>query len=176
MNSRPTILFLDIDEVLTSLEFSQRLRRERGRTRELEELDPLACARLERVIQETGAKIVLSSTWRILDPAHKVERILRDSGAPSARIVGTTPVIHNGRGREINEWLRMMCQNVESYAIVDDGEDAGCGHEPFRFVCTTQEHGLTDADATRLIYALTVPSFPKGVIVDWTPGCWSQSW
>lgn len=147
------LLFLDIDEVLTSMEFSRRLRKEQNRYRKLDELDPRACARLEGILQSTDALIVLSSTWRIIHPACKVEQIIRESGAPSARIVGVTPAIHNGRGGEISEWLNLFGSVVESYAVVDDGHDAGEGHRA-RFVRTTQEHGLTDDDAERLIRIL----------------------
>lgn len=160
------ILFLDIDEVLTSIEFSERLLATTGKHRELDEVDPLACARLERVLQATGAKIVLSSTWRILRSTAFVQDVLRNAGAPSAEIISVTPRLDAGpcpelaiwlaktRGEEISVWLATAAHRVGRYAIVDDGEDAGEGHDPSVFVCTTVEQGLTDADADRLIQIL----------------------
>lgn len=56
----PLVLFLDIDGVLNSVETMRSGRWNAG----TETLDPENVERLDRLIQLTGAVVVVSSTWR----------------------------------------------------------------------------------------------------------------
>lgn len=147
------LLFLDIDEVLTSTDFRVRYFSANGRTASTDDLDPLACARLERVLVETGATIVLTSRSWAMKGISFTQQALRSFGAPSAHVRFEISQRHRNRGEGISEWLAWFGYVVTEYAVVDDGLDAGIGHES-RFVRTTQEHGLTDDDAERLIRIL----------------------
>lgn len=160
------ILFLDIDGVLNAHEF-----------------DPEALCgqiheekihRLNRVLRETGAKVVVSSAWRYI--VHRgemtldgLEWLFRSHGMIAGRLTGVTdpdtmmPSGYNGRpeswpvenerGGQITKWL---IDNgwVKRYAVVDD-LDLGISDSGHPFVQTDGKLGLTDGDASNLIRLLT---------------------
>lgn len=147
------VLFLDVDGVLNGHEWlddaqSTEIRRD-------------CVLRLNRVLRETGAKVVLSSAWRymVLDGAMTVrgfECLLRTHGVVGLDIIGITPADEDvaGRGAQVAAWLECNA-GVGRYAVVDDDEFdiIERGHP---FVRTSGTQGLTDADADRLV-ALLVP-------------------
>jgi hypothetical protein len=146
------VLFLDIDGVLNSRDWY--LRRDRdAEDRPLNELDPDAVRRLERLLQETSAKVVVSSTWRILHKLPTIWRLMRQKGLSleSARLfLDKTPVSRSRfRGEEIQEWLRAHEGEIEGYAIVDDDSDMLEAQKP-HFVKTSHDFGLQDADVEAL--------------------------
>ena len=70
---------------------------------------------LRDVCTFTGAKIVISSSWRRLHDYPLTEEKLVNLGLP---IVGTTPYIRGNRGEEIREYLQN--NKVDTFAILDD--------------------------------------------------------
>ena len=138
------VLFLDIDGVLNCQTTPGSMYRK---------LDKFMVARLDRVLDATNAKVVLSSTWRLAG-VESVQQILRDHGMRNwARVIDRTPrdlgdVI---RGREIGEWLTKH-PDVKTFAIVDDDRDMG-SLLPF-LVQTNWVVGMTDKDADKLIRML----------------------
>lgn len=148
------VLFLDVDGVLNH----------RGcflPSRHGGPLDHDAIKRLQDVVEETGCRVVLSSTWRKLK--RHVDHLRCNGGFPNAHEDWCTvelPVdIHHGlivathqRGEEIAEWLSRHPE-VTRYAIVDDDGDMLPDQRPF-FVQTSFEHGLLDGHAKRLISIL----------------------
>ena len=70
---------------------------------------------LRDVCTFTGAKIVISSSWRRLHDYPLTEEKLVNLGLP---IVGTTPYIKGNRGEEIREYLQN--NKVDTFAILDD--------------------------------------------------------
>ena len=125
------VIFLDIDGVLNSEEFfvemTQNCRYDAYRSagysakmsRNLCSLDSVAIANLNHLITQTGAKIVVSSTWRSDDPF--LQEVFAVVGIPA--YVGITPyTVTRHRGLEINYWLDKHPE-VENYVILDDDND-----------------------------------------------------
>jgi hypothetical protein len=118
------------------------------------QIDRDAVARLNRLVAETRAKIVVSSSWRkLLDPP-ELHRVLVDHGL-IAEIIGETPDGNHDlemlstfghidrifRGHEIDLWLRRHPE-VERFVILDDGSDMEMHKN--RLVQTDCESGLLD--------------------------------
>jgi hypothetical protein len=148
------ILFLDVDGVLNHRAcFSP----SRGGS----PLCPHAIARLQTVVEKTGCRVVLSSTWRTLP--RFVDRLEEQGGFPGRhedwRTIEMPVEVKNGvvmttrcRGEEIAEWLSRHPE-VERFAIVDDDSDMLDAQKP-HFVQTTFETGLLDEHAARLVEIL----------------------
>lgn len=134
------IIFLDIDGVLNSEEYvrSERFKNKGG----LIDIDSEAVKILDRILDETGAKIVLSSTWR-LDKGSR-DKVRSDVG----EFIDVTPVsVNRIRGNEVNLWLKDR-DDVERYAILDDDSDF---HDYQPLFKTTFKLGLTDKIADEVI-------------------------
>ncbi|KAJ8611294.1 hypothetical protein CTAYLR_004174 [Chrysophaeum taylorii] len=150
---RPKILFLDVDGVLNT-EFC----------RPRDAIHDKLLRRLGEVITFTGAKIVLSSTWRLHpDYRRKLLFELRAIGVDDSCVVDDTPQLplklgawppaEAQRAAEIAEWLRQTRLKPATWVAVDDldlmqSEFASlfAGH----FVRTSKESGLSEADCQRL--------------------------
>jgi hypothetical protein len=118
-------------------------------------IDPDAVKLLNDVIQATGAKVVLSSSWRIVWPYTSVALMLAHVGF-IGELIGATPnhveVEPHARGNEIQAWLSAHPE-VTSFAIVDDSDDMA--HLLPRLVRTTWAHGLQEEHAQGLISLLS---------------------
>lgn len=120
------VIFLDIDGVLRPVQ-------ERG-------FNKKCVDNLNFLTKETGAKIVISSTWRERG-IEEVIKFLKDHDV-EGDIIDITPIfvaqkawgkdwekqikVRIPRGLEIREWIRdytNMERYIESYVIVDDSED-----------------------------------------------------
>jgi hypothetical protein len=183
------VIFLDVDGVLNSERFGRTLdeqHRQLGHHAVCEcfrltrQIDRVAVARLNRLIAETGAKIVVSSTWRkLLDPP-ELHRVLVEHGLV-AEIIGETPDGPNDpemlaayghidrvfRGHEIDAWLGKHPE-VESFVILDDNSDMEMHKN--RLVQTDCEEGLLDEHVDLAICVLswdgkTIPS-PIDALMD----------
>lgn len=136
---KPKVIFLDVDGVLnTHTSFRA------------EVFDPLDSDKLDllaKVVKETGAVVVLSSTWRLwVDSRGKV---IRELGLRGVSVIGCTPQLHGmPRGTEIQKWLQN--REVERFAILDDMYDAGIGFTE-EFFQTDPSDGLTDSIAASII-------------------------
>jgi hypothetical protein len=111
------VLFLDIDGVLNSdrsdLAFGGLP--DGFMPHDLARFDPVALALVRRLCAETGAAVVLSSSWRL---HHTVQEAAAGLGLPvvdSTRDLGSS----FGRSDEITLWLATHPE-VTHYAIVDD--------------------------------------------------------
>lgn len=108
------VIFLDIDGVLNSYEYFVK-------TRDLNiqgiesEVDVEKIKLLKQAIDETGAKVVLSSSWRYTKNAQYLKELLSHYDI----YTDSTPFIQNERGLEIKQWL-LDNPNVEEYVILDD--------------------------------------------------------
>lgn len=87
---------------------------------------------LNKLCIETGAKIVISSTWRYCERPgeYTTEECLRNTGLLlEIEIIGKTPVMSGHiRGDEINQWLIDHYGNNlldVSFVILDDDADMG---------------------------------------------------
>lgn len=139
------VLFLDIDGVLNNTETFLTLN-------PWGHLDKRLIDRLDSVLARTGAKVVISSAWRVGDQGQSVARALRRAGMKHAdRIIDETPTSRWIRGWEIRLWL-LAHPEVQTYAIVDDMSDMGpVAH---RLVQTDWDKGLQAEDAEALVALL----------------------
>lgn len=153
---RAKFLFLDIDGVLNSDRFYNGYM-SRNVPIPRPPIDRFAVALLDRIIDHTGAFIVLSTSWR----AHpNLPGWLLEHGC-RGMVVGATPKLMSstwhseGRGKEIAWWLNRKSRQgiaVESFCILDDTDDMN----PVKhaLVQTTQTEGLTNREASMAIAML----------------------
>lgn len=133
------ILFLDVDGVLNSY-----------KTGGMYALKRNCLRRLQKIVEETGCEIVLSSTWRKDEYAlRRLKRVLAYRGI---KIKDTTPIFQKGfRGLEIQAWLvSNPSPDGYKFAIVDDDSDM-LDHQLPHFFQTDPEYGLTDTITYRII-------------------------
>ncbi len=160
------IIFLDFDGVLNSTPFlSANLGKGWKSAGEAEALDPANVERLERLVRETAAAVVISSSWRHGRNLPSLCAILASRGF-TGRVIGKTPDFvpnndelskrHCGeRGDEIQAWLDRapdFGHEITSFIILDDASDMA--HLRDRLVQTDSDTGLTDehvAIATKLL-------------------------
>jgi hypothetical protein len=153
------VLFLDVDGVLINL----RCYGEGARGGEYTQAHPDCVAALNRVTDETGARIVVSSVWR-LGGVKKIRDILRGWGV-TGKVIGCTPDLarkpkesliwrHVERGEEIQAWLDAHAERarVDAFCIVDD--DADMKHLLPRLIQTDFADGFTETHAGRCIEML----------------------
>jgi hypothetical protein len=120
-------------------------------------------AHLNRIIEESDAYIVVSSTWRTLGLITMKDHLLE--WGVKCKVLDVTPdltrkhgALYAGatRGAEIQAWLDNYTRHeIESLVILDDDSDMGA-LMPW-LVKTSTEHGLTEADAGLAIKKLSVP-------------------
>lgn len=108
------VIFLDIDGVLNSDEYLDKVKNSdiQGIEREI---DVEKVKLLKRAIDETGARVVLSSSWRYTRNARYLKELLANYEIR----VDSTPYIQDIRGLEIKKWLSEN-QGVEDFIILDD--------------------------------------------------------
>jgi len=143
-------LFLDIDGVLNSAEFfyGPLAKQERKSDRSLEHmLDPTAVGYLNTIVDATGAKVVISSSWRQVHRPSVIREALKKRGF-TGDVIGRTGYRSDGdsgtrRGLEIQDWLDIeenMTDEPRRFVILDDSSDMG-PLLPY-LVRTTWERGL----------------------------------
>ena len=164
------VIFLDIDGVLNT---------ERQHERCVEAglayvdnfgyaFDPVSVTNLKGIVDETGADIVISSSWKFWGLS-TMQKLWASRKLPG-KIIDVTPnnvsdemllsvdlslmELPAGKGSEIKEWLSTSGQDVSDYAILDDMEDM-LPEQQSHFVQTDPRVGITNADADRVITILT---------------------
>lgn len=160
------IVFLDMDGVLNSHAYMS----ERAKIGKWDEgepgfnlkdpkrwvhmIDPKGIARLNRILKETDAKIVISSSWRHAHPHRtgRMQKILDLAGMQGGHVIDETPVMPGPRAHEISSWLAANA-GAKRFVILDDGASAGEGLAKW-FVHTDLSHGLQDADVNKAIHIL----------------------
>lgn len=153
------VIFLDIDGVLNSGKYIVAL--DGGFDEPINQMDPLAVARLNRVTDATGAKIVVSSTWRLFfdrkcaDPLLSLQGCLKMYGV-TGDVIGMTPYkpncVRNQRGKEIEGYVNENYSSIEKFVVIDDDVDTGKMRK--YQVKTVFEDGLTDELADKIISIL----------------------
>lgn len=124
-------------------------------------LDKECITKLNKIIETTDAKIVISSTWRLSCYSDLEFSYLTDylySEGIIADIIDKTPT-HcgheriRGRGNEIQQWLDDWTgEPIESFVILDD--DCDMDNLSDLHVCTDEPTGLQDHDIKRAIEIL----------------------
>lgn len=173
------LLFLDVDGVLNSGGWARRrpsreaFAAERGISPEpgrhnllvwaQRSIDPDAVEILNELVDRSGARIVVSSTWRTMWPLPRLELLLRERGYRRRPLLGTTPDKYVmprppdrdrhqlRRGDEIHAWIGLHdgAVTARDIVILDDDSDM----EPYRdrLVQTEPEHGLRLCDVERAL-------------------------
>ena len=158
------VIFLDIDGVLNCATSKSFCIDDDGRV--IKGVDSDKVKRLAKIVEATGAEIVLSSDWNdgwskyytSSKPSHAkyLDNHLYKKGRLT--IKDKTPSTHKGswfRGEEILAYLRLH-QDVENYVILDDTffEDFSIKEISEHLVLTEYKVGLTDADVEKAIKIL----------------------
>lgn len=147
------IIFLDIDGVLNSKNPTESCGQYVG-------IEDRLVIKLQKIVKATGAKIVLTSSWRYdWEPVHKdnqeplgtyLDRKLSKYGLYA--MDKTDPHCLYARGRGIHEWLNG--KYVESFVILDDeAHDYEEVKLKERWIQTydVDDGGITDEDVARAI-------------------------
>lgn len=108
------VIFLDIDGVLNSDEYFDKIK-DLNIQGIQSEVDIEKIKLLKKAIDETGAKVVLSSSWRYTRNAQYLKELLQQYGI----YTDSTPFLQNKRGLEIKKWLDNN-PSVEDFVILDD--------------------------------------------------------
>lgn len=147
------VIFLDIDGVLNHQPLKD-LPRAEGQP--LGWYSPKCVANLNKLTDETNAKIVVSSTWRLGKSVEELQAILASMGVTGEVIDKTPTGLGKGslRGNEIRVWLNDN-QDILGYVIFDDDSDMLLWQKD-HFIQTNPYTGLTRADvykAKRSLYS-----------------------
>lgn len=165
----PKIIFLDFDGCLNSTDWAIRVKAAAGKKVKFwNMLDEVAVARVNKIIEGTGAKVVVSSSWRCFSDTNTVPLLqdLLNKFGFAGEVIGMTP-IHSicehepfdcddaHRGHEIQAYLRDTYQEPNTrppFIIIDDSRDM----EPLmdRLVRTDGQEGLQDIHVAQAIALL----------------------
>jgi hypothetical protein len=174
------IIFLDIDGVLNCENWYRKRHKEVDKESihsqyPFYEFDTDLVLNLNRIIKETQAKVVVSSTWRLGRTPEELQEILERVGF-KGEVIDTTG--HLGgkegytipRGCEIDQWLKkknfqrinwsrerqnefLEKSEVKNYVILDDDSDMLYGQRE-HFAQTSWKSGLNEKVTQRAIQIL----------------------
>ena len=116
MKRKHLVVFLDIDGVLNN----EKLLMKNGGA---DALDPESLKLVQELVEETGANIVITSTWRLSHSLYWIQHMFKELGfAYPERLIGTTiDLPGQARGKEIKLWLKQV--PVDGFVILDDDSD-----------------------------------------------------
>jgi len=151
------VIFLDIDGVINPQLHMNALHLH-NRANQIPHRDefgylfcPHTVENLEYIVHTSGAKIVVSSTWR-LSGLQVMKDLFKVRGI-DVDVHDITPRLNTPRGEEIAAWLGEN-DYVTKYVILDDDSDMLPEQLPY-FVQTTNKYGLTRKLAEQAINILT---------------------
>ena len=161
------VIFLDIDGVLNSEESMRELGMGNFWS---DNPHPMHIRWLNKIIEETGAVVVISSTWRHGMSSTNMWRLLHLLGFRGT-VIDNTPRLNSAfRGTEIKAWLNIHIdkfikygnsdslashnckEQVESFVILDD--DSDMLDLTSHLVLVDSLKGLTEEDANKAIEIL----------------------
>ena len=168
------VLFLDIDGVLNTKYWYTQMDKITPKDKYGYAFDPNAVANLKKILDETGADIVISSSWKCMGLS-QLEEMWENRGLPG-KIIGITPnsvsdemllnadidnmELFHIRGTEIREWLRKNSKRVSHYAILDDMDNM-LPEQQDHFVWIDPDIGITDGNAVQAIMILNHLEYGK---------------
>ena len=170
--SKRKVLFLDIDGVLNTERHYEYCCKNHVASDERfgYPFDPEAVANLKKNIDEIGAEIVISSSWKFWGLSTMID-LWKRRNLPG-KVIGITPqamsdeMLQNAdltkmemlplKGSEIKGWLSEHKRNVAQYAILDDVNDM-LPEQQSHFVQINPIVGITEQDAEEVIAILTKP-------------------
>jgi hypothetical protein len=118
------LIFLDFDGVLNTSKYIASVKDDYD---DAAHIDPKKVALVNFIVTETGAKVVVSSSWRKYHTLKELNDMLKYKGA-TFDAIGVTPVITDGkrqvpRGEEIQAYINSMPEKPKAIAILDDDSD-----------------------------------------------------
>jgi hypothetical protein len=153
------IIFLDIDGVLVTWE-SLRIWGLSGPTKSRSGgmLDPKSVKVLNEIIEDTGANIVISSSWRIGRTLEALKSDLTEGGVNCSTMIDFTPRRNDAkRGLEIQEWLNHYSFINKTYPekiVILDDEISDMDPFKHRVVQSNMVTGLTKQHQVRVLEIL----------------------
>lgn len=162
--------FLDVDGVLNSTRSCLALGGYgffpgRGRLKLVEnwvedtKLDPIALKLFRRLVVETKAAVVISSTWRLGSTVDDFKRLFEAYNVGDIEVVGLTTDSRKGfRGDEVNAYIVDHFENDDNYVILDDDTDF-YPHQDAHFVHINRDYGFSyeDFEQAKLILSWEYP-------------------
>ena len=139
MKTNNYIIFLDIDGVMNSTCFQKK--------------NPPVIVEenkakiLLNIINETGAKVVLTSLRRVMEWDELCDLFKKFN----IELYDKTPNISFDKSKEINKWLDEH-KDVDNYVVIDDNDMSEIFNE--RFILINHYFGITKSKATKAIKAL----------------------
>jgi hypothetical protein len=116
---------------------------------------PASIKALNEVLTRTGARIVISSSWREHWTLSENAAALEKAGLVRGRVVGKTCVSDKERGIQIDSWLKAVPFAVESFVILDDRDDMAMHRQCL--VPVDSKIGFDMKGARRAIEMLGIP-------------------
>jgi hypothetical protein len=153
------VIFLDFDGVMDTAYYGHVLGKE-GRPANDEfgaVFDPNCVRNLREIIDQTGAEIVVTSSWKSVMSYGEMLDMWEKRGLPGEMIdvTPTTSTCRN-RGDEIDVWLK-ECKEDCQYVILDDIDESNFNeHQLPKLIVVNPYHGLDKEAAERAIELLEV--------------------
>lgn len=150
------IIFLDFDGVIDT-EYYSHILYEAGKPIADEDgllFDPECVKNLKYIIDNTGADIVVSSTWKDDMSYEEILDMWKDRGLPGFVTDVTPTTAEHHRGDEIDAWLK-ECPTECNYIIIDDLDACNFNeHQIPRLLIVNPLFGLDEYTAERAIRKL----------------------
>ena len=150
------IIFLDFDGVIDT-EYYSHILYEAGKPIADEHgllFDPECVKNLKYIIDNTGADIVVSSTWKDDLSYEEILDMWKDRGLPGFVTDVTPTTAEHHRGDEIDAWLK-ECPTECNYIIIDDLDACNFNeHQIPRLLIVNPLFGLDEYTAERAIRKL----------------------
>ena len=159
------VIFLDIDGVLNPKWWERKKPADRFGCA----FAPKTISCLAKIVKETKAEIVISSSWKLMG-LQTLQDMWKERKLPG-NIIDITPnymsdeLLLNAdmndtdidslyiRGMEIKGWLVLYGDDVSNYVIIDDMDDI-LSEQQTHFVQTDPEFGITNDDVKRVVHLL----------------------
>jgi len=157
------VIFLDFDGVITTLKSGWKLDNEKQLL-------------IKQICDSTGAKIVISSSWRRYDLGRTIaclENHHKNSFVLFDYLIDVTAIMYSfkhgerenhykaPRGVEIQQWLEEH-EEVTNYVILDDDTDILLAQKPY-FIKTNVYYGIYPKDVKRAIKILSSDKTNKSI-------------
>jgi len=163
------IIFLDIDGVLNTERWHLNEGHKDPQDQFGDDFDPGAVANLSLIIEETGADIVISSSWKF-SGLESMQAMWRERKLPG-KVIDVTPstvsdeMLLNAdsdeldkmpfKGYDVKEWLSNKGKQVKNYVIIDD-ENGFLPEQQSHLVLTDPVYGISKEDIDKTINILKV--------------------
>jgi len=128
---------------------------------------------IKKIVDETDAKIVVSSSWRMDSVEETIDKMIgRPKRCPRNKMLywlidnlyDVTHTYKSLRGQEIKDWLNGR-NDIENYVIIDDDDDF-LDEQLYHFVQTNYEDGITETEAIRAIKVLNKKWFQNSMALN----------